>query len=222
MVAQNRPRRRPCPAPCRRASPRSARRGARAAPTPSRPASWRLPRSCPSPSPCGRTSSRPAGRGPSGLKGRGRAGMTEPRPPFALYSDSVRSRTMLAEHRRMNIKTVIVCSKMETKIFFDAFLGGLKARLQRPHRVQSAAIGGNRPDSYRNGRNNRAAPNSRLSRQRWPPMRDRQSSTRCASRSRRRCTLPSLSWRPSQARRSCGRRWRTPRFSSPRSLLAAT
>jgi hypothetical protein len=31
-----------------------------------------------------------------------------------------------------------------------------------------------------------------------------------------------LSWRPSQARRSCGRRWRTPRFSSPRSLLAAT
>ena len=140
MVAQNRPRGCSCPMPCRRASPRSARRGARAAPTPSRPASWRLPRSCPSPSPCGRTSSRPAGRGPSGLKGRGRAGMTEPRPPFALYSDSVRSRTMLAEHRRMNIKTVYVCSKMETKIFFDAFLGGLKARLQRPHRVQSAAI----------------------------------------------------------------------------------
>ena len=218
MVAQNRPRRRPCPAPCRRASPRSARRGARAAPTPSRPASWRLPRSCPSPSPCGRTSSRPAGRGPSGLKGRGRAGMTEPRPPFALYSDSVRSRTMLAEHRRMNIKTVIVCSKMETKIFFDAFLGVSCFKST----CATYAIVRNRPASYRNGRNNRAAPNSRLSRQRWPPMRDRQSSTRCASRSRRRCTLPSLSWRPSQARRSCGRRWRTPRFSSPRSLLAAT
>ena len=218
MVAQNRPRGCSCPMPCRRASPRSARRGARAAPTPSRPASWRLPRSCPSPSPCGRTSSRPAGRGPSGLKGRGRAGMTEPRPPFALYSDSVRSRTMLAEHRRMNIKTVIVCSKMETKIFFDAFWGVSCFKST----CATYAIVRNRPDSYRNGRNNRAAPSSRLSRQRWPPMRDRQSSTRCASRSRRRCTLPSLSWRPSQARRSCGRRWRTPRFSSPRSLLAAT